>query len=230
MSYKALSFDLFGTLVERFPVAEYHETLARMAELLALPQDAFPMAWHHYYPDQEAGRFPRLHDTITTVCQQCHMLPARGQIAAATQVLLEFMQHICRLRVDTLPTLAQLRARARKIAMISNCPPEVPVVWARSPAAPLIDRAIFSCVVKLRKPAAQIYWWAAHALQIPSGDCLFVGDGGAYELAGALHAGMDAVLLSIPGEEDPYNLSPEAREWRGPRVQSLAELLEVVAH
>lgn len=41
---------------------------------------------------------------------------------------------------------------------------------------------------------------------------------------------MEAVLLSIPGEEeDPYQLWPEAREWRGPRVQSLAELLDVVA-
>jgi hypothetical protein len=39
MPYKALIFDLFlfGTLVERFPVAEYQETLARMAAVLALP-------------------------------------------------------------------------------------------------------------------------------------------------------------------------------------------------
>ena len=68
---------------------------------------------------------------------------------------------------------------------------------------------------------------AAEDLRVQTQDCLYVGDGGAFELSGAKSVGMNAVLLSVPGEEDPYNLAPEARVWAGPRVTSLSEVVSL---
>ena len=121
-----------------------------------------------------------------------------------------------------------MRSRSIKIGLISNCPPEVPLVWHHSPFAQLVDAAVFSCAVRIRKPHAEIYQLAASALGTAISDCLFVGDGGAYELSGAKRAGMEPVLLSVPGEKDPYHLSPEAPAWAGARVQSMSELLGLI--
>jgi len=225
MSFKAVIFDLFGTLVEPFPVPHYHRTIGAMAGILALPQEIFLQRWQHCYQDQEEGRFSCVEDTINAVCCQCDIAPPANQIGSAAHLLLDFTQNIWHPRPDAFDTLAQLHSKGMATGLISNCPPEVPAAWPSSPLAQLIDHAIFSCVVKVRKPAGQIYRMAADELHVQAQDCLYIGDGGAFELSGAKSAEMSAVLLSVPGEEDPYNLSPEARVWAGPRVKSLSEVV-----
>ena len=225
MSYRAVILDLFGTLAERFPVPAYRETLAWMANMLLVPPDRFLNEWNACYADQERGVFPGVSDTINSVCAQLGARPSSRQIAAAEESLFDFIRCICRPRPDALDTLAEVRSRSIKIGLISNCPPEVPLVWPHSPFAHLVDSAVFSCAVKIRKPDAEIYRLAASVLRTPISDCLFVGDGGAYELSGAQRAGMEPVLLSVPGEEDPYNLSPEAPGWAGAKLRSISELL-----
>ena len=217
-------FDLFGTLAGRFPVPAYHQTLARMANTLMCPRDCFLREWNACYADQERGVFPRASDTIKSVCARLGASPSSNQVAAAERLLPDFIRCICRPRPNVLDTLAEVRLRSIKIGMISNCPPEVPPVWHDSPFAQLVDAAVFSCAVRIRKPDAEIYRLAASALNTPISDCLFVGDGGAHELSGAKRAGMEPVLLSVPGEEDPYHLSPEASAWAGAKVQSLSEV------
>jgi putative hydrolase of the HAD superfamily len=60
----------------------------------------------------------------------------------------------------------------------------------------LFDTVLFSCEVKLKKPDRRIYELCAQRLGVEPDECLYVGNGGSDELAGARRAGMTPVLLT----------------------------------
>ena len=56
---------------------------------------------------------------------------------------------------------------------------------------------------------------------------IFEGDRGAREFTGAREAGMEAVLLRVPGEEHTWfdsNYRLDALEWRGAAIADTGEL------
>ena len=85
---------------------------------------------------------------------------------------------------------------------------------------------MLSAAVRLAKPDARIYRLAARILGVPPAGCLYLGDGGDHELAGARNVGMHPLLICAP-YEDPAKVSykQEAVAWTGSRVSSLTEAL-----
>ena len=94
--------------------------------------------------------------------------------------------------------------------------------------APLVEVPVFSSEAGMEKPDPRIYHLACEGLELAPDTCLFVGDGGSGELEGARRVGLDPVLIRIPGDDldDPYR--PEAKEWRGPKVSAISEVLSLV--
>ena len=68
--------------------------------------------------------------------------------------------------------------------------------WPHSPLARLFDAEVFSCVVGLVKPEPAIYTACLTSLDLEAHECLFVGDDGSDELAGARAVGMSPVFVS----------------------------------
>lgn len=64
------------------------------------------------------------------------------------------------------------------------------------------------------KPDPRLYAAVSQRLGVTSSECLYVGNGDGDELAGALAAGMRAVLFTGPGEFP----GREAATWQGPRI------------
>ena len=96
-------------------------------------------------------------------------------------------------RPEILDTLRALRARGHALCLVSNADAIDVLPWKDSPLAPLFDGAVFSCEARLQKPDPAIYLLAAGRMGAKPGDCVFVGDGGSNELAGAKAVGMRAV-------------------------------------
>ena len=59
-------------------------------------------------------------------------------------------------------------------------------------------------------------------LGVDPGRGIFVGDGANDELAGAERVGMRAVLIHREGEDPQWD---ELRDWRGPRITTIPQLL-----
>ena len=149
------------------------------------------------------------------------------RITVAVELRRAFSRRILEPRPEAIDTLARLQRVGCKIGLISDCSPEVPLLWPETSLEPLIDTAIFSCEVKIRKPDPRIYQAASDGLAVRPGGCLYIGDGGSHELSGAAHAGMHPVLIRVPTEdEDPYR--PGAEEWSGPKISSLREVVTMV--
>ena len=103
----------------------------------------------------------------------------------------------------------------------------VPLIWRESPLAALVDVAIFSCEVGVRKPNPRIFEIAVDRLETVAERCVYVGDGGSRELTAASTLGMTAVCIRAPHEEPPDDTRIDAREWAGPTISALGELADV---
>ena len=98
-------------------------------------------------------------------------------------------QHI---EKSVLDTVAGLKNMGFKIGLISNCSAEEIDGLFSCPLTDLIDEIVLSFQVGLSKPNKEIYALACERLQVETSECIFVGDGGASELIGAINAGIKA--------------------------------------
>ncbi|MDR2686572.1 MAG: HAD-IA family hydrolase [Oscillospiraceae bacterium] len=100
---------------------------------------------------------------------------------------------VTKVRPEILDTLRALKGRGHRLCLVSNADAIDALPWTATPLAPLFDEAVFSCDVHLQKPDPAIYLLAAGRLGARPEDCVFVGDGGSNELAGAKAVGMRTV-------------------------------------
>src|SRR5215510_8928642 len=70
MAYRAVVFDLFGTLVGNFSVQEYDRVLRRMAEALSTPYAEFCQHAGRNYYQREIGQFASLEESIARLCRE----------------------------------------------------------------------------------------------------------------------------------------------------------------
>lgn len=226
MGYRAVIFDLFGTLVDVSP-ALLRAALEGVADVLGVSRDDFEKADYAAWP--EVGNSADPEAVIRRSCELLGHEPslealgrAVGLWAAITHGWLDPP------RPGTLQLLQDLRGRGIKTGLITNCDATVPLVWPRTSLAPLIDVPVFSAAEGLKKPDPAIYELVALRLGCPRQACLFVGDGSSRELTGAVAAGMGAVQLRLDGEDPELDRWLERQEWDGPRVGGLGEVLRLV--
>jgi putative hydrolase of the HAD superfamily len=227
-SCRAVIFDLFGTLVENFTEAQYRSMLAGMAAAVSAPFDGFAQLWGETAFARNVGQFPTSEANIAAICRSLGVAATAEQLRAAAELRWQAILDVARPRPDAAETLARLKARGLHTGLISDCGAEGPRLWQRLPFAPLVDVPVFSCVVKLKKPDQRIYALACTRLGVAPHECVYIGDGGSYELTGATQAGMHAVLLRVPWDHLLMDGRPDAQQWRGLTVSALRDVLALI--
>jgi putative hydrolase of the HAD superfamily len=225
--YRAVIFDLFGTLVRNFSYRAHEQTVSDIARILNLPRDAFARLWHETWKMRSTGVFPTIEANIVHTCAVLGLRREPDQILAGAQVELEFTRRALAPRLDAEATIRGLRERNYKIGLVSDCSPAVPRAWQMTRLAPLIDAPVFSCVVGVKKPDPVIYMLVCEQLAVSPCECLYVGDGSSRELTGAAQVGMHAVLFHVPHEDTYDDRREDVESWSGPAVRTLADVLTV---
>ncbi len=87
------------------------------------------------------------------------------------------------------------RGKGLRLGVLSNADAREARTWGASPLASLVDAACFSCEIGVAKPDRRAYQAVLDRLGLPAAVCLFVGDGGSGELAGARAAGFRVVVF-----------------------------------
>ncbi len=211
---KAVIFDLWDTLVE-WPASEANVLKQRLAELVAIDAEEFECRWRDGYRASQMGPLADAYRALGVPDEHIDV-----HVAARH----EFARETLRLRAGARETLVRLRERGVKLGIISVCSEEVPAAWPESELAGLFDAETFSSESGLIKPDPEIYVSTARALAVDPSEAMFVGDGANDELGGAARVGMTPVLF-VPSGREPH--WPEVREWRGLRVSSIQEVLEL---
>lgn len=228
MTISAVVFDYFGTLTPAIPSRVWDEHAARSAAALGIPAAAWRRALEETYPERAAGALGDLKSTFRTLALRCGVRPSAGALAAACAARRTSQREMFRLREDAPGVLAAVRARGLPVGVLSDCTMELAEDWPGLPVAGLVDARVLSCEAGLRKPAPELFMSIARQLGARPEECLYIGDGGGDELAGASRCGMTAYLLR--GEDWPLHGGRGGqREWHGPSLPCLPAVLPLLA-
>ena len=228
MKYRAAIFDLFGTLVDNFSSQGYMKSLSQMASVLSLPFDDFRQVWFATSTGKRnMGVSQSCEGDVENVCRELEIIPEDRQVQLAVQHRLDYIRNVMTPQPSAIEVLSCLKEEGYKTGLLSNCTHEIPTVWPETPFAPLIDVAIFSCSVGIRKPDPRIYQLTAERLEVRPEECLFVGDGGSQELSGALNVGMMPVLTRPDADSTEQHLR-NREQWDGLTISSLMGILTVL--
>ena len=226
--YRAVVFDLWGTLVDELTYPEanrlvYRHRVDETSDLLGVDRDAFADAWSAGAGERLVGAFST-EGALLHICRELGVEPETGRLRAGVEVRFKYVRDALSPRPGTVETLSTLKVLGYRVGLISNCTEEVSALWGSTPFAPLMDAAVLSYDARLAKPNARIYEMVVEGLGVAAEECLYVGDGTSNELSGASQAGMTAVLIRAP-----YDQADGAREsWDGERISDIREVLSLL--
>lgn len=224
MRFKAVIFDLFGTLVDDF-VASVGQTPAEMGVALEVPREPFLQVWRQTSAMRTDGTFQTVEASITYVCDAIGARVSAEQMSRAVKIRMQQIRRSLEPKPDAIATLTNLRGQGCKIGLLSNCSIEIPILWPETPLAAFVDSAIFSSRERLKKPDPRIFHLACERLDVKPESCLYVADGENYELTAAAKIGLHSVLIQNLKSHSRRDLFKEALEWQGEVVSALPEIL-----
>ena len=223
MKYKAVIFDLFGTLIENYPESEFQCTVSEVSSVVSADQDRFIKLWNEHFnnlmtDNQLVGK------CIALVCEKMGLFLENEQLNNAYKIMTDKVRFKMEPSKDTLAALSCLADRNLRIGLISNCSNEVPAMWRDFALAQMTEKPIFSCSVGLMKPDPRIYLLAAEWLGVKSEECIFVDDN-LEPLEGAAGVGMKPILIQDPRLNE---ILVDSNGWHGHIISSMDELITVL--
>jgi putative hydrolase of the HAD superfamily len=213
------------TLVSNCSEEQFEQSRRDMAAILSLPFEDFQQLWETTSDRRNLGIDATLATHLAHICSELGFVANAEKLAEAAQLRGELERpSFATPREGTVATIARLKELGYKIGVVSNCYQHIPALFRGSPLADLVDEAVFSCEVGLKKPDARIYELACERLGVTPEECLYVGDGESDELRGAAEVGMTPVLLKSPLSNQAI-ARPGIEGWAGLAVTELREVL-----
>lgn len=228
MVYKAVVFDLYGTLVPPFRMRQHITTIEEIAKVLDVDFDDLHDGWVRDFPLRMQGEFSSVAQNLESIVQKLGKFPNPNVLAEAANVYRQFTIEGLAPKLGAIEFLKWLSWHEIRTGLVSNCSPDVVEVWDTSELARYFGYCAFSCQERMVKPNIAIYRTVLSALQRDPSETLYVGDGSDEELTGALQCGMQAVLF----QEDLSNTYDAHRSdvetWKGIVVRSFEDLYKII--
>jgi putative hydrolase of the HAD superfamily len=232
----AVLLDALGTLVELEPPGpRLVRALRRRLDLdvtVEHAERAIAAEIAYYRAHLDEGRDSASLAALRRRCAQVmgHALAAAVGGAeldadSLTAALLESLRF--KAYADAAPALAALRRAGVRLVVVSNWDVSLPRVLGRVGLAGCVDAVLTSAGVGARKPAPEIFHAALRAAGVGAAEAIHVGDSLAEDVAGAVAAGVEPVLVArgraIAGQVPSMLSGPPA----GVRtIRTLTELVE----
>ena len=228
MPYKAVIFDLFGTLVENFSSQAYDQVQVQMAKILDIPYPKFQQVMLATINDTSSDGYYAVEDNIREICRRLSIKVNTSEIEQAATLHYEFSESTLIIEPKVLKSLGTLKRDNLLLGLITNCRPPIPSAFLQSPLAQYIDVPVFSCEERIKKPARRIYEIVCERLKVQPQECLYVGDGSGQELTGATAVGMLPILkrADLTDVYDPHR--PEVENWQGIAIDEISELCTII--
>ncbi len=216
---KAVIFDMYETLITHYKSPLYFSE--EMAKDAGISLDKFLPYWRQTEVDRWIGKLT-FEDTISTILRQnnCYSDQVLETIVRKRMETKE--EGFRQLHPEIIPMLTKLKERGIKVGLISNCFSEEVVAIRNSVLFPYFDQVYLSYEQQRIKPDHEIYKRCMKELQVSPEECLYIGDGGSFELEAATELGMNARQATWYFQEGlPY------QSKRNPKFQQLDCPLEV---
>ena len=215
---KAVIFDMYETLITHYNCPLYFG--GEMATDAGVSREEFFRVWRNdeYEWMRTVGKMT-LEELLTMTLKDVgnysqELVDKLANKRVATKV--ECFEY---LHPQIKPMLEELKKQGFKIGLISNCYFEEAKVIRDSELFSYFDAVCLSCELGIRKPEEEIYKVCIKELSVEADECVYVGDGGSYELETARKLGMKPVQATWyfkEGTTQPSGPKPEFLQAKEP--------------
>lgn len=221
---KAVIFDMYETLITLYESPLYFGT--QMAVDAGISENKFQQLWRQAEKDRTTGKIS-LEEILEIILREnnCYSESMLNRIVKKRIASRE--EAFRHLHKEVIPMLTLLREKGILIGLISNCFSEEAMVIKRSILYPYFDAVCLSFDEKLQKPDTAIYQRCLNKLNVQAIECLYVGDGGSYELETAEKLGMKAVQAAWYLKEN--TLQPSRRKQEFVQIETLLDIMNVIS-
>ncbi|MBD5449109.1 MAG: HAD-IA family hydrolase [Lachnospiraceae bacterium] len=218
---RAVIFDMFETLITLYGSPIYFG--AQIAEDVGIPVKHFLSLWQPTEYDRSVGNLI-FEEAMEIILRDYHCYSE------------ELIEHVKQKRIDTkreafcllhseiIPMLTNLKKKNILIGLISNTFSEEEIVIRESILFPYFDAVFLSSEQGVCKPDEEIFYRCLKTLSVKPEECLYVGDGGSYELEAAQQLGMKAVQAAWYLKEG--TLQPTGRKKNFIQVERPLDVLQ----
>ncbi len=218
MSYRAVIFDLFDTLLYVVDTGTREMAFAALREAGVAEED-WRRGWRESFDLAVVGRTRSLRQRVLGALRTAGLANPPESLADRVSGLLSARLYP-QLYDDVRPTLASVRTRGFRLGMIANIYGDEREIVSTFDLTAVFDAPVLSCDEGLAKPDPAIYRLCAQRLSVEPSECVFVDDRADY-LEGARAVGMMPVQIDRPGRTHVHG-GEGAFEVR---IASLDELL-----
>lgn len=212
-TFRAVVFDLFGTLVDAPSQQDRHDAAHELADALGVPTTAVRDALARSWRDRHLGQWDTVDHIAAGLARLCRA--TRPDLPRAGRLIENRARQRLRWDASVLTMLTQLADKGLAVMVLSDAAADTAHAWPNG--APTWLPVLFSCQAQAVKPDPALYQRVLHQLAVPAQAVLYCGDGGGDELAGARRAGMTAVHVPVRG--GPNAVTHHRVDWNGPHLQ-----------
>lgn len=181
---------MFGTLVPNHGAAAARGVLSAMARRLGVAEEPFISMWQgSMWEGRAIGRVRCAADCAAEILDVLGKAAPAAVLEEVGALYRRFVQGGLVPHPGVVETLSSIRARGVRVAVLTDCSTETADHWEFTALAPLVDATVFSCRAGVKKPHSRLFGLAREAVGAEAGRILYLGDGGADELNGAVKAG-----------------------------------------
>lgn len=213
---RAVIFDMYETLITHFQSPLYFGS--QIARDAGIAEENFQPLWQQSEYDRSIGR-ASLEEVLKTILTENHCFSETllyGIIQKRMEVKRDCFRH---LHSEILPMFSKLREMGILTGLISNCFSEEVTVIRESVLFPYFDAVFLSYEQGIAKPDEEIFMRCMKQLSVKPEECLYVGDGGSYELETARKLGMTALQAAWylkDGTTQPAKRKPDFPQLEKP--------------
>lgn len=223
---RAVIFDMFETLITHYNSPLYFG--AQMAADAGISEESFQALWR---PTEEARSIGKvtLEEVLEMILRENHcyseaLLKKIAEKRKATKE--ECFRHLHPEIIPMLSKLKDLKEKGVYVGLISNCFSEEAEVIRKSELFPYFDEVYLSYEQGVQKPDEEIFRRCMDGFSVKAEECVYVGDGGSYELETARKLGMKAVQAVWYFKEG--TMQPSGRKHDFIQIERPLDLLDYV--
>lgn len=218
---RAVIFDMFETLVTFFESPLYFG--AQIAKDAGIPEESFNALWRPTEHARSIGEMT-LEQTLEMILREngCYSEKLLKDIVEKrVETKIDCFRHI---HPDVIPMLTKIKEKGILIGLISNCYSEEVGVIRNSALFPYFDAVYLSYEQGVWKPDEEIFRRCIEKLSVKAEECLYIGDGGSYELETATKLGMTALQATWYSKDEFSRLAERNDEFI--QLETPMEVLE----
>lgn len=207
---KAVIFDMYETLITHYDCPLYFG--AQMAVDAGISEEQFQSLWRATDSERTIGKMT-FEQVIEMILRENHCFNQNVLdkiVEKRKETKRECFRH---LHPEIIPMLDTLKKQGLYIGLISNCFSEEVEVIKESELFPYFDVPLLSYEQGVKKPDEEIFIRCMDRLAVKAEECLYVGDGGSYELEAARKIGMKAVQAVWYFKEGTYQPCGRKKEF-----------------